>query len=134
MAIELTKQGIDLGIVTTNGDAALAFYRDTLGFRQEPDTPFPGGGTMHRLWCGDSLIKIVVPDKAPPAEAARGGPAGATGYRYWTISVSNLNELVEDCRTRGYRIRVEPREVRPGVTIAMVEDPDGNWVEFLQAG
>ena len=132
MGIALTKAGIDLGIVTTNGDAALAFYRDTLGFRQEPDTPFPGGGTMHRLWCGDSLIKIVVPEQAPAARAAGGGPTGATGYRYWTISVSNLQELVEECRNEGYRIRVEPREVRAGVTIAMVEDPDGNWVEFLQ--
>jgi hypothetical protein len=25
-------------------------------------------------------------------------------------------------------------ELRPGVTIAMVEDPDGNWVELLAAG
>jgi hypothetical protein len=23
--------------------------------------------------------------------------------------------------------------VRPGVVIGMVEDPDGNWVEFIQA-
>ncbi|MFN2167585.1 MAG: VOC family protein, partial [Anaerolineae bacterium] len=60
------------------------------------------------------------------------GSTGATGYRYWTISVSNLQELVEECRDKGYRIRVDPREVRAGVTIAMVEDPDGNWVEFLQ--
>jgi catechol 2,3-dioxygenase-like lactoylglutathione lyase family enzyme len=133
MAIALTKPGIDLGIVTGDGDAALKFYRDTLGFRQEPDTPFPGGGTMHRLWCGESLIKIVVPDKVPDARPAGGGPMGGTGYRYWTISVSNLEELVNDCRAGGYRIRVEPREVRPGVTIAMVEDPDGNWVEFLHS-
>jgi hypothetical protein len=29
---------------------------------------------------------------------------------------------------------VRPRtEVRPGVVIGMVEDPDGNWVEFIQA-
>jgi hypothetical protein len=26
---------------------------------------------------------------------------------------------------------VAPREIRPGVTMAMVEDPDGNWVEFV---
>jgi hypothetical protein len=26
------------------------------------------------------------------------------------------------------------REIRPGVRIAMVADPDGNWVEFLQVG
>lgn len=134
MGVALTKQGIDLGIITGDGEAALRFYRDTLGFRQEPDTPFPAGGTMHRLWCGDSLIKVVVPDNVPEAKAAGGGPMGGTGYRYWTISVNNLDDLVEDCRAAGYRITVEPLEVRPGVKIAMVEDPDGNWVEFLQAG
>ena len=26
------------------------------------------------------------------------------------------------------------REIRPGVRIAMVTDPDGNWVELLQIG
>ena len=29
-------------------------------------------------------------------------------------------------------IAVGITEVRPGVTIGMVEDPDGNWVEFVQ--
>jgi len=130
---KLSKSAIDLGIVSNDGQAALKFYRDTLGFRHEADTPFPMGGTMHRLWCGDSLIKIVVPDEAPQQRPAGGGIAGATGYRYWTISVSNLADLVEACRAGGYRIRVEPREIRSGVTIAIVEDPDGNWVEFLQS-
>lgn len=133
MGAELTKSAIDLGIVTNDGAAALKFYRDTLGFRHEADTPFPMGGTMHRLWCGDSLIKVVVPDEAPKHQPHGGGIAGATGYRYWTISVSNLQELVEACRTGGYRVRVEPREIRSGVSIAIVEDPDGNWVEFLQS-
>jgi catechol 2,3-dioxygenase-like lactoylglutathione lyase family enzyme len=134
MGIALTKPAIDLGIVTNDGAAALKFYRDTLGFRHEADTPFPGGGTMHRLWCGDSLIKVVVPEKPPEQRAAGGGLVAATGYRYWTISVSNLRELLSACRDGGYRVRVDAIEIRPGVTIAMVEDPDGNWVEFLQAG
>jgi len=133
VGVELTKSAIDLGIVTTDGEAALKFYRDTLGFRHEADTPFPMGGTMHRLWCGDSLIKVVVPDKPPEHGPAGGGITGATGYRYWTISVSNLEAVVADCRAGGYRVRVEPREIRAGVTIAIVEDPDGNWVELLEA-
>ena len=86
---------------------------------------------MHRLWCGESLIKIVVPDREPPAMAAPGGIQGATGYRYWTISVDNLSELVAACEAGGYKVAVPETEIRPGVTIAMVEDPDGNWVEFL---
>lgn len=130
--VQLTKSAIDLGIVVTDGPAALAFYRDTLGFRHEGDMPFPGGGTMHRLWCGDSLIKVVVPATPPAARATPGGIPAATGYRYWTISVSNLAELAAACKAGGYQVPVEPREIRPGVSIAIVEDPDGNWVEFLQ--
>jgi predicted enzyme related to lactoylglutathione lyase len=29
-------------------------------------------------------------------------------------------------------VAVPPLEIQAGVRIAMVEDPDGNWVEFLQ--
>jgi catechol 2,3-dioxygenase-like lactoylglutathione lyase family enzyme len=133
MPVRLTKNSIDLGIVVKDGPAALAFYRDLLGFKHEGDMPMPGGGgTMHRLLCGDSLIKLVVPAKAPPANAPPGGIPGATGYRYWTISVSNISDVVAACREAGRNVVVPEREIRPGIRIAIVEDPDGNWVEFLQ--
>jgi uncharacterized glyoxalase superfamily protein PhnB len=32
MGVKVAKDAIDLGIVTTNGPAMLAFYRDVLGF------------------------------------------------------------------------------------------------------
>src|SRR3984893_2732515 len=35
-------------------------------------------------------------------------------------------------RAKGVRPTVSVREARPGITIAMVTDPDGNTVEFLQ--
>ncbi len=132
MGVKLTKDSIDLGIVISDSEKALAFYRDTLGFEHLADTPMPGGGTMHRLMCGTSLIKVVSPEKPLEAKAARGGIQGAYGYRYWTISVSNLDELSKACGDGGYRVVVEPREIRPGTRIAIVEDPDGNWVEFLE--
>lgn len=132
MTVALTKNAIDLGIIVADGDAALKFYRDTLGFRYEGAMPFPGGGTMHRLWCGDSLIKVSQPDPAPEAQAPGGGLRGATGYRYWTISVGNLDAVVSACAEGGYRIPVKATEIRPGITIAIVEDPEGNWVELLQ--
>jgi catechol 2,3-dioxygenase-like lactoylglutathione lyase family enzyme len=132
VAVKLTKGAIDLGIIVKDGPAAIGFYRDVLGFKHEGDMPVPGIGTMHRLLCGDSLIKVVVPEKAPPAVAPPGGIAGATGYRYWTISVSNISDLVAACSKAGRKIVVPEREIRPGVRIAIVEDPDGNWVEFLQ--
>jgi catechol 2,3-dioxygenase-like lactoylglutathione lyase family enzyme len=134
MAVQLTKQAIDLGIVTSNGDAMLGFYRDLLGFREEPSTPFPMGGTMYRLWCGESLIKLVVPEPGPEIDPERGAIAKATGYRYWTMIIDNLQEVMAACASAGSKIVVPETEIRPGVTIGIVTDPDGNLVEFVKQG
>ena len=86
MGVNVVKDAIDLGIVSTNGDAMLTFYRDVLGFRHEGDIHMEHVGikTMHRLWFGNSLIKIVVPVDDPPIDprrptASRVAPATATG-------------------------------------------------------
>ena len=134
MSLNISKPSIDLGIVTTNGEAMLAFYRDLLGLKLQGQMPMPGGkGTMHRLLCGDSLIKLVVMPELP-APAVPGGIGGGAGYRYWTITVSNLSEMVAACTAAGTPVVWSEREIRPGIRIAMVSDPDGNWVEFLQLG
>ena len=132
MTAALTKDSIDLGIVTLDPEKSLAFYRDTLGFEFQAETPMGGGGRMQRLLCGTTLIKLVTPGEAPAAKPAPGGINAASGYRYFTISVSNLDELTAKCEGAGYNVPVTPREIRAGVRIAMVEDPDGNWVEFLE--
>lgn len=132
MPVALQKDSIDLGIVAVNGAAMVGFYRDLLGFVEEPSTAFPMGGVMHRLRCGTSLIKVVVPDTAPENLPPPGPITNASGLRYWTMTVNNLEQLLSDCEQAGHRIVVPKREVRPGVTIGMVEDPDGNWVEFLE--
>ncbi len=35
------------------------------------------------------------------------------------------------CADAGYKIAVPEREIRPGVSIAVIEDLDRNWVELL---
>ena len=88
-------------------------------------------GTMHRLNCGTTLIKLVKLDDVPEARPAKGGIAGATGYRYFTMIVDNLSEITQAVKDAGYKVRIDTTEIRPGVSISMVEDPDGNWVEFV---
>ena len=134
MALAIVKDSIDLGIVTTDAEPMLKFYRDTLGLKADGEMDMPGGGKMHRLACGTTTVKIVVNGREPKASAAPGGIGGATGYRYWTISVSNLAEATEQCSAAGYKVVVPPTDIRPGITISMIEDPDGNWVELLQMG
>lgn len=134
MTIMIKKPAIDIGIITKNADAMMKFYRDTIGLEVEGIMDMPGGGIMNRLKVGDSVIKVIQIDPSPPADAAPGGIRGATGYRYWTITVGNLVECVEKIKAAGYEVVVASKEVRPGITIAIVADPDGNWVELLEAG
>ncbi len=133
MGVQLAKSAIDLGIVITDSERSLAFYRDLLGFEHVADTPMPiaGGGTMHRLLCGDTLVKLVKLTNTPTTNGT-GGIPGATGYRYFTMIVSNLAEIMGECEAAGVKVAVPITEVRAGVTIGMVEDPDGNWVEFVE--
>lgn len=132
MSLRLTRKAVDIGIVTRNWDAMLAFYRDLLGLRHESTMDMPGGIVMARLRAGQSLIKIVVTDPEPVSDAAPDGIKGATGCRYWTLHVSNLDEVLDIVEAAGHKIRVGRRTIRDGVDIGIVEDPDGNWLELVE--
>ncbi len=136
MLMELGQDAIDLGIVVADSEASLRFYRDLLGMDHEADTPMPigGGGTMHRLRCGTTLIKLVSFDENPDASAPGGGIPGALGYRYFTIHAKNIEHVMETLEAAGVPVVIPTSEIRPGVTIGMVNDPDGNVVEFVRYG
>lgn len=129
--MDIQKPAIDIGIITNQPEAMLAFYRDTLGLAVEAVIDMPGGGTMHRLLAGQSIVKIIETEPRPEASAPAGGIRGATGYRYWTLHVSDLESAVAAIDAAGYKIVVPIKTIRPGVSIAMIADPDGNWVELL---
>lgn len=134
MGINVQKPAIDIGIIAKDIDAMMKFYGESLGLELEATIPMPGGGAMNRFKVGDSIIKVIELDPATPAEAPPGGIRGASGYRYWTIHVPNLEEVVNRIDSGGYKIVVPAKVIREGITIAIVADPDGNWVELLQNG
>lgn len=135
MTANLAKPGVDLGIVISDSEKALAFYCGLLGLEHVGDMPMPiaGGGTMHRVQCGDSLLKLVKLNEDPPADSG-GGIPGSQGFRYLTLTVTNIEEIAAACEANEVTVAVPITTVREGVTILMVEDPDGNWVEFVQLG
>ena len=131
MAVQLKKDSIDLGIVAKDQDAMAAFYGDVLGFEEKELMKFPGM-RIRPFQCGSTLIKSVSMKNQPDANAAPGGPAGGTGMRYFTMWVSNLDEIVARAESAGAMIAMATTEVGGGARIAMIEDPDGNWLEFVQ--
>ncbi len=132
MGLETQKSSIDIGIIVKDIDAMMKFYGEILGLDLEATIPMPGGGTMNRFKVGDSIIKLIALDPAPSAEAEPGGIRAASGYRYWTIHVPSLEEIIGKVEAGGGKVVVPIREIREGVSIALIEDPDGNWVALLQ--
>jgi catechol 2,3-dioxygenase-like lactoylglutathione lyase family enzyme len=128
----LTSAGVDIGIVVGDGPKAVAFYRDVLGLTYAGENAMPvGGGTMYRLMAGESMIKLIQPDPVPDAAPVRGAIEAARGVRYITFSVDDIDAGVARCRDAGAPVLTEST-IMPGVRIALVEDPDGNIVEFLE--
>ena len=132
MAAKLAKNCLDVGLVTADGDRALAFYRDLLGFAEDGEVPFPGIGLVRRLRCGDSVFRILVLEKPPAHLASTDGFAAQSGLRYLTLTVSNLEEVAAAAKAAGYNVPVPPRPLRPGVTVAQIEDGLGTAVELMQ--
>ncbi|MEQ8231373.1 MAG: VOC family protein [Gammaproteobacteria bacterium] len=131
MPMQPAKNGLDVGIIVSDIEASLAFYRDRLGLEKVQEVPL-WFGTMHRLAFGDSFVKLVDPKEVPPASAP--GLHNLLGFRYITFQVANIDALCDELGTDGVKFVVEKNEFMPGVTIAMVNDPDGNIVEFVQRG
>jgi catechol 2,3-dioxygenase-like lactoylglutathione lyase family enzyme len=123
------KDSMDLGIVASDIKASLNFYQNILGLEFVGISPV-WFGTMHRLRFGTSDFKLIEPKTVPPKGAI--GLEKQLGFRYVTFVIKNLSELCAELKGKGIEFAVPEKEVRPGVRIAMVKDPDGNIVEFVE--
>jgi catechol 2,3-dioxygenase-like lactoylglutathione lyase family enzyme len=123
------KHSLDIGVIASDIKASLHFYQDLLGLEFVGANPL-WFGTMHRLRFGESDFKLIEPKKVPPSGAI--GLEKQLGIRYVTFVIENLSELCAELKKNNIEFTVPERELRPGVRIAMVKDPDGNIVEFVE--
>lgn len=130
--MELSRPAVDIGLVVEDLDAALAFYRDTLGLPVVREMTTPGIGHYTFLQVGHSLLKLIVREKAIEAKAAPGGlGANVSGLRYVTYPVTDVAAIVEKAVAAGYKTAVPLREFGD-IKVAILEDPEGNWVDLMQ--
>jgi catechol 2,3-dioxygenase-like lactoylglutathione lyase family enzyme len=123
---------VSVRYIVDDVDAAIAFYRDHLGFREQmhPDPAFA------MLTRGDLRLVLVAPVPAGhPGGGSRPMPDGTPqrpgGWNRFMIEVPDLAAVVEKLRAAGVRFR---NEIVTGVggKQVMIEDPSGNPVELFE--
>jgi catechol 2,3-dioxygenase-like lactoylglutathione lyase family enzyme len=123
---------LQAGIVPVDLSASVAFYRDVLGLPYQGTRPALEGRTLHLFAAGDSALKLLETPEAPSGRAPRGPFAGATGIRWLTLDVDDLDAIVQRCVTAGINLQLPPTALRPGLRVAIAEDPDGNAIELVE--
>ncbi|MFC7676121.1 VOC family protein [Mycolicibacterium sp. GCM10028919] len=132
MRFELLSPTVEIGLVTTNLDAMVAFYEDFLGLETQGEIEFVGG-RQRRYVLGGSVLKLVTYDSPPAAPVAPGGGRAQAGLRYFTIGVNGLRAAAEAFEAAGHEIVEPPTEFAPvpGMGWMFVADPDGNSIELF---
>jgi lactoylglutathione lyase len=128
MPAVLNKSIIEVGIMVRDSEKQLTFYRDVIGLPYLGDLVFPGAHMWRFDGGGGSVVKLLELDPTPEAANPTGD---ATGFRYLSLYVANLDELVAEMVEGGGTIVIPVTEFQPGARFAFVEDPEGNRLELL---
>jgi catechol 2,3-dioxygenase-like lactoylglutathione lyase family enzyme len=123
------KESIDVGLLIEDAQPSLRFYKDLLGLKLIETRPVRTG-TMYRLRFGSSDLKLIESKTKLPK-----GPSGLEtqlGFRYVTFQIQGLSELCASLKAEGVEFVSQEKEIRPGVRIALVQDPAGNVVELFE--
>ncbi len=127
----MAKAALDVGLVTANAQPLLDFYAGVVGLEILDPLELPGIGTIHKLGCGESILRVMVPSEAPAPDASASFSA-TSGIRYLTLEVDDIDAAAAAVERLGGTITLPPFELRPGRRVAQVADPDGNMIELGQ--
>jgi catechol 2,3-dioxygenase-like lactoylglutathione lyase family enzyme len=124
---------LQVGIVPRNLESSLRFYRDSLGLPYTGSRPALEGRLIHLFECDGGIVKLLEQPAGvgSPDEASPPGPYHrATGVRWVTWNVDDIDETVKRCGDAPVQLPVT--ELRPGLRVAILEDPDGNAIELVE--
>lgn len=125
---ELTEgQPATVRYFVTDLDAAVAFYRDLLGFEEElrPSAVFA------MLYRGDLRLLLSVPGRGGGDVLPDGSVPAPGGWNRIALRVPDLDAAVAELRRMGARLRTG---IITGIAVRQVllHDPAGNLVELFE--
>ncbi|MBX9648109.1 MAG: VOC family protein, partial [Xanthobacteraceae bacterium] len=95
------------------------FYGGILGFVEQSWSR----GPAFRL--GESLL-LLEEDRAATVDPVR----QASGWRYITLQIADIDAVHDGLRSRGVREGFAPITLGDVARVSMILDPDGNWIEL----
>jgi uncharacterized protein len=114
-------------LVTTDLDAATAFYTGLFGWETE-DLPMPGGGGVYRFFRLGGRDAAAA-GTMPPEMAAQGIPS------HWNVWVAgDADQTVERATAAGGQVLMAPATLGPSGRLAVIADPSGAAIGVWQAG
>lgn len=147
------NQTIDLGLVVSDIEKSLHFYKHVIGFQEKEGFKVAGkfpklvgltdGANLeiHVLKLGDektaTKLKLMqVNGKKKTRIIEQSNIHTVTGFSYLTIFVNDVEQVIKNATKHGYKPHAQsPQILPPGlpqdVCLLMLKDPDGNFVEIV---
>ena len=135
---------MEVGICVADLARMLAFYESVLGMQKISEIGLSDHGaqisglgavgyTVVRLQTDyGERIKLMCPTRAPAVAERASTPSARTGIGYLTFLVTDLPGEIERLEKAGHPSAKGIVELRPGVNMALVRDPEGNFVELAE--
>lgn len=129
----MERTAVDVGILVSDMERMLAFYHGVLELPivAKGQTSLIGKGDLVALEYGNSRIKLIHLENQPEQKNGRGLTV-QNGIRYLTLIVPNIEAQIANLKANQAPIPIDITMLGNGAQIAMVEDPEGNIVEFVQ--
>jgi len=150
--VEFSSTTIDIGMVVSDIEKSLAFYRDGVGFREldsfevsdtlagaaglTDDKPLAVRVLVLGEGPGSTKLKLMQVADTQQRTGDNAFIHSHTGFRYLTIQVADTDAAIARLATLGVKPLAEcpvalPERLAKGIFLTCVKDPDGNLVELL---
>ena len=132
------------GLVVNNLDQSINFYRDVIGlevigYKERDGGPISevvGYEYVHIkaaiLDLGSSIFLELIEYIKPEAESRPSQERAVIGASHIGFVVENIKDTAEEMAEKGARILNSPAAIIPGRFSCYLQDPDGNWLEFVE--
>ena len=136
----------EFGICVEDLDRMVGFYRDVLGCEyvtvNEVDADKSAAATFTsdgykivrlQLNTGER-IKLVAPNRPPQSPPPHDDVLGRRGPAFMTFIVEDLDATIGQLQRAGVTLRTgaDKLEIRDGAHLCFAEDPEGNFLEFVE--